>query len=91
MTIQYEIERYKSPDAGGDFYVIALTGDTYAARDIIASLNDFSFSDQVGMGEAWRSKIFLIRDAATDKATVHAIVNKMYNTLKAAGYNIVRH
>jgi hypothetical protein len=89
MTIRYELERYKSPD-GNDFYVIALTGDTYEARDIIKGLGDFSFSDQVGYGKAWRSKIFLVANAANDKAEVHAIVNKMYNALKAAGYTIVR-
>jgi len=87
--INYEIEKFQ--DGGeGNFYTVTLTGDTFAAKEIIKSLGDFNFSNPVGHDKAWRSKAFLETKLAEEKDELKAIVNKMYTALKASGYTVVR-
>lgn len=88
--INYEIEKFQG-DKDGNFYTITLTGDTFAAKEIIKSLGDFQFSNPVGHEKAWRStKVFFESKLAQEKESLKAIVNKMYSALKAAGYTVVR-
>lgn len=90
-TIYFETEQYQ--DGGeGDFVAVALTGDTFDAKEIIKGLGDFHFSDQVGHGKAWRSDIIFKRDlvAGNPKAAqMRAIINKAHKALTDAGYSVV--
>lgn len=88
-TISYEIEKFDSPEE--NFYTVTLTGDTYAAREIIQGLGDFHFSSPVGREKAWRSDPMKESELAAKREAVRNIVTKMYNALKGAGYTVVRH
>jgi len=88
-TINYEIEKFESKE--DSFFTITLTGDTFAAKEIIKETGDFQFSDQIGHGKAWRStKLFFESKLANEKDELKAIVMKIYNALKANGYTVVR-
>lgn len=88
-TIYFNREKYETGDSDKDFYVMALTGDTFQAKDIIKGLG-FTFSDQTGYGKAWRSSRVLVKDLAGpggDK--MRATVKSAHEALRAAGYKIV--
>jgi hypothetical protein len=84
-TIRVAIDEYKSPEAGKDFACVALTGDTYNHRDLIAR-RGFHFSDAIGHGKAWRSKTWLVANGPAKDPQFVALVSE----LRAAGVSVVR-
>jgi hypothetical protein len=92
MTIHMTVEHYQGGDQG-EFYTMALTGDTYQAKEAIKGLG-YQFSDQVGMGKAWRLPVIFKADMVPGNAKLTAFqgsVTKTIETLKSAGYTVVQH
>lgn len=85
------IEKIQDADTNQEYITIALTGDTYSAKDIIKGMGDYHFSNQVSYGKAWRSQTWLGSEALTTcKNEVVELVNRTKETLSKSGYSLVR-
>lgn len=90
-TIHMNIEKYDGQQ--GNFFTMALTGDTYDAKEIIKGIG-YNFNDQVGYGKAWRLPIIMKSDMVPGNAKLaefQGAVKNTVETLKNAGYNVIQH
>lgn len=89
-TIYFNREMYETGDPDKDFVVMALTGDTFQAKDTIKKLGTFTFSDQTGYGKAWRTAPVIAKDMTTPKGDkMRATIKSAVETLRSAGYKVV--
>jgi hypothetical protein len=90
-TIHMTIEKYDGQQS--EYYTMALTGDTYGAKETIKSLG-YDFSDQIGYGKAWRLPIITRSEMVAGNAKLaefQVTVKNTVETLKNAGYNVIQH